>query len=136
MKNNSYRKYTDLAKTLELNIHSECIAKVKFLEVKQTLIKPAYSMEGNCKPSLPASPAPAVLSPQKGKHSNQRLPVCTDPGALRPQEMFSPRDWLAGARRRPSPLTSDSVGPAGKQGGRARAPGWSSRGYLSRPKER
>lgn len=27
-------------------------------------------------------------------------------------------------------------GPAGKQGGRARAPGWSSRGYLSRPKER
>ena len=55
MKNNSYRKYTDLAKTLELNTHSECIAKVKFLEVKQTLIKPAYSMEGNCKPCLPAS---------------------------------------------------------------------------------
>lgn len=123
MKNNSYRKYTDLAKTLELNTHSECIAKVKFLEVKQTLIKPAYSMEGNCKPCLPASPAPALLSPQKGKHSNQRLPVCTDPGALGPREMFSPRDWLAGVRQRPSPLMSDSVGASREAGRESQGPG-------------
>ena len=122
---------------------SECIAKVKFLEVKQTLTKPAYSMEGNRNPGLSASPAPAGLRPQKGKHASQALPVCTDPGAMRPREMSNP---VTGWQQRAEAVTPDvwlCGGQQGKRGGRARVPGWSSvvtssdlrRGEMLRPPE-